>query len=244
MGSISPPCDTKFTARTIAPEQHKREVRKDGGQGRIRTFVPRKEGQIYSLLPLTTRPPVRKSGRALIRCAEACKRVTEGQYNTTEPQYARSRTLKVAPPRYALLRQRPQARRYPVCFRPAGSSSSEDNVLPHWRTRGDTGGYGPGAAGVGGRSSARQSHVLPQDTTRVVITGRSVAGVRFDCEDRRSGGRDKEAVSSLRRRRQVGSTPNATGGSESHGSRTLHVRRLELRARRLARSRRLARASD
>jgi hypothetical protein len=32
-----------------------------GGQGRIRTFVPRKEGQIYSLLALTTHPPVQKS---------------------------------------------------------------------------------------------------------------------------------------------------------------------------------------
>ena len=32
---------------------------KDGGQGRIRTSVARKERQIYSLLPLTTRPPVR-----------------------------------------------------------------------------------------------------------------------------------------------------------------------------------------
>jgi hypothetical protein len=30
----------------------------NGGQGRIRTFVPRKEGQIYSLLALTTHPPV------------------------------------------------------------------------------------------------------------------------------------------------------------------------------------------
>ena len=29
------------------------------GQGRIRTSVARKERQIYSLLPLTTRPPVR-----------------------------------------------------------------------------------------------------------------------------------------------------------------------------------------
>ncbi len=29
-----------------------------GGQGRIRTFVPRKEGQIYSLLALTAHPPV------------------------------------------------------------------------------------------------------------------------------------------------------------------------------------------
>ncbi len=39
-----------------------------GGQGRIRTPVARKERQIYSLLPLPTRPPVRiqisKSQRA------------------------------------------------------------------------------------------------------------------------------------------------------------------------------------
>ena len=32
-----------------------------GGQGRIRTFVPRKEGQIYSLLALTAHPPVQLS---------------------------------------------------------------------------------------------------------------------------------------------------------------------------------------
>src|SRR5579872_1943662 len=32
-----------------------------GAQGRIRTFVPRKEGQIYSLLALTTHPPVQTS---------------------------------------------------------------------------------------------------------------------------------------------------------------------------------------
>src|SRR5690348_3548488 len=31
-----------------------------GAQGRIRTSVARKERQIYSLLPLTTRPPVQK----------------------------------------------------------------------------------------------------------------------------------------------------------------------------------------
>src|SRR6188472_80378 len=33
------------------------------GQGRIRTSVARKERQIYSLLPLTTRPPVRNGGK-------------------------------------------------------------------------------------------------------------------------------------------------------------------------------------
>src|SRR5437868_4199202 len=34
------------------------------GQGRIRTSVARKERQIYSLLPLTTRPPVHSHYRA------------------------------------------------------------------------------------------------------------------------------------------------------------------------------------
>jgi hypothetical protein len=36
-----------------------------GGQGRIRTFVPRKEGQIYSLLALTTHPPVRSDFQSI-----------------------------------------------------------------------------------------------------------------------------------------------------------------------------------
>ena len=35
-------------------------VKNNGAQGRIRTSVARKERQIYSLLPLTTRPPVQK----------------------------------------------------------------------------------------------------------------------------------------------------------------------------------------
>ena len=50
-----------------------------GGWGRIRTFV-RSRGQIYSLLPLTTRPPIRNtlyslSGRwpRLILQARACE---------------------------------------------------------------------------------------------------------------------------------------------------------------------------
>ena len=34
---------------------------KAGGQGRIRTSVARKGRQIYSLLPLAARPPVRSS---------------------------------------------------------------------------------------------------------------------------------------------------------------------------------------
>ena len=41
-----------------------------GAQGRIRTSVARKERQIYSLLPLTTRPPVQNCRRlALTHCA-------------------------------------------------------------------------------------------------------------------------------------------------------------------------------
>src|SRR5262249_40501884 len=37
-----------------------------GAQGRIRTSVARKERQIYSLLPLTTRPPVQNSERSRV----------------------------------------------------------------------------------------------------------------------------------------------------------------------------------
>ena len=47
---------------------HHQRVR--GGRGRIRTSVARKGRQIYSLLPLTTRPPVRARVRlALKTCA-------------------------------------------------------------------------------------------------------------------------------------------------------------------------------
>ncbi len=46
---------TRFSCRTglAFPRQ------KSGGRGRVRTYVGRKARQIYSLLPLTTRPPVR-----------------------------------------------------------------------------------------------------------------------------------------------------------------------------------------
>ena len=39
---------------------HARKTPQTGAQGRIRTSVPRKEEQIYSLSALTTHPPVRK----------------------------------------------------------------------------------------------------------------------------------------------------------------------------------------
>ena len=57
--SVSVAHDTaaSTTNKRIAVE--KRITIKPGGQGRIRTSVARKERQIYSLLPLTTRPPVR-----------------------------------------------------------------------------------------------------------------------------------------------------------------------------------------
>jgi hypothetical protein len=57
--SVSVAQDTaaSTTNKRIAVE--KRITIKPGGQGRIRTSVARKERQIYSLLPLTTRPPVR-----------------------------------------------------------------------------------------------------------------------------------------------------------------------------------------
>jgi hypothetical protein len=50
-------------------------LKNPGAQGRIRTSVARKERQIYSLLPLTTRPPVQKPFQAaLLPAARFCKR--------------------------------------------------------------------------------------------------------------------------------------------------------------------------
>ena len=43
-------------------ERSARAMRSDGGRGRIRTSVARKERQIYSLLVLATHPPVRTGG--------------------------------------------------------------------------------------------------------------------------------------------------------------------------------------
>src|ERR1700690_3480462 len=53
---------------------------KPGAQGRIRTSVARKERQIYSLLPLTTRPPVhiRPSNAALHHSTRARRRHRPG----------------------------------------------------------------------------------------------------------------------------------------------------------------------
>jgi hypothetical protein len=45
----------------------------NGGQGRIRTFVRRKGGQIYSLLALTTHPPVRVWKNVCAACASASR---------------------------------------------------------------------------------------------------------------------------------------------------------------------------
>jgi hypothetical protein len=45
-------------SRTIIQTIDRTEQRATGGRGRIRTFVARKERQIYSLLVLATHPPV------------------------------------------------------------------------------------------------------------------------------------------------------------------------------------------
>ena len=56
------PAIKRFTARTRFPNwarsAHVRKTHQSGAQGRIRTSVPRKEEQIYSLPALTTHPPV------------------------------------------------------------------------------------------------------------------------------------------------------------------------------------------
>jgi hypothetical protein len=51
----------KETAHALSPLITTHPNLNNGAQGRIRTSVARKERQIYSLLPLTTRPPVRNS---------------------------------------------------------------------------------------------------------------------------------------------------------------------------------------
>ena len=54
-----------FRSRTLYQLSYNgRTAKTNGGQGRIRTSVARKERQIYSLLPLTTRPPVRLATRS------------------------------------------------------------------------------------------------------------------------------------------------------------------------------------
>src|SRR5690242_5965175 len=57
---VSEHCNRKPRQRKLL---HARREAKSGAQGRIRTSVARKERQIYSLLPLTTRPPVRNLAR-------------------------------------------------------------------------------------------------------------------------------------------------------------------------------------
>ncbi len=54
---------SRWTASTVVNPKSKIQNHKStrGGQGRIRTPVARKERQVYSLLPLTARPPVQFS---------------------------------------------------------------------------------------------------------------------------------------------------------------------------------------
>ena len=75
--------------KTITPQSSREGLGSNGGQGRIRTFVHLRE-QIYSLPPLTTRPPTHKGfiltggypGQHLLRggeflrlheCTDKCK---------------------------------------------------------------------------------------------------------------------------------------------------------------------------
>ena len=78
----------------LPPFEHDRaRPGKAGGRGRIRTSVARKGRQIYSLLPLATRPPVHtreplarrtpswKTGRNCLGLSESCK-LRETRYRT------------------------------------------------------------------------------------------------------------------------------------------------------------------
>ena len=67
-------------------------TRMSGAQGRIRTSVPRKEEQIYSLPALTTHPPVQKRRQpALLLCAQS--RADRGRYEKIEELNARGNPL-------------------------------------------------------------------------------------------------------------------------------------------------------
>jgi hypothetical protein len=48
----------------LTPSSRRTVLKSNGAQGRIRTSVARKERQIYSLLPLTARPPVHNRVRS------------------------------------------------------------------------------------------------------------------------------------------------------------------------------------
>src|SRR5205085_2309548 len=56
--ALSTPIARGPQRRPLLSKSDSLQIPNPGGQGRIRTSVARKERQIYSLLPLTTRPPV------------------------------------------------------------------------------------------------------------------------------------------------------------------------------------------
>jgi hypothetical protein len=56
--AINASCDCLTAAKHDRPLRGRPNRRATGGRGRIRTFVARKERQIYSLLVLATHPPV------------------------------------------------------------------------------------------------------------------------------------------------------------------------------------------
>src|SRR5205823_2418631 len=63
-----------------------------GAQGRIRTSVPRKEEQIYSLPALTTHPPVQKRRQPVLLCARSLV-LTEDTAKKIEELNARGNAL-------------------------------------------------------------------------------------------------------------------------------------------------------
>ncbi len=60
------------------PSHCRRGVLNPGGRGRIRTFVARKERQIYSLLVLATHPPVRENMSTQSTCQKNANRAVFG----------------------------------------------------------------------------------------------------------------------------------------------------------------------
>jgi hypothetical protein len=90
------------------------EQRATGGRGRIRTFVARKERQIYSLLVLATHPPVprKRKGRQLLVLQKPCQQILAAQTIAQNENTKRTRVKRHQPVYFSskdLLRLTPPA---------------------------------------------------------------------------------------------------------------------------------------
>src|SRR5581483_6066734 len=115
-----------------------------GAQGRIRTSVARKERQIYSLLPLTTRPPVRipdTPGSHIVARKHSPEKHRRESQTSADARRKEIRSVNILPHKGSLRRKNPFMRsafwvillrccRQPCC---ATALCFRKNVLWSWR---------------------------------------------------------------------------------------------------------------